>query len=475
MDKENSNRKRRESDSHRDRESSKEHHHRSKYDDDRRRSDEHHRRRSDSRTEREGSRDRDSRSERERSHSVERKKRKERGESEERSDKRTRVYEENGREKSRFEDVKVKDDEKERKEVEGFGSEGKSVKKDAKYESRDSGHQSKTGSVANSLATGPVSTPSSISPETFVAHTSSPATKLNRDAGSTREGSPQVGEKEVAKLSSSSKGIMLMPVPQVTASLTGTSGITSSAPTLPIVTSAPTMPPQSGMPHLPGLTAQKYEAVKRAQELAAKMGFRQDPEFAPLINMFPGQMPPDVTIQPKPSKAPVLRLDALGREIDEHGNVVNVPKVNSLSTLKVNINKQKKDAFQILKPELDVDPDGNPHFDARMGIDKNKLLRPKRMTFQFVEEGKWSRDAEIIKLKSQFGEAKAKELKVKQAQLAKAKAEPDINPNLIEVGERVITKEKPKESIPDVEWCWSYVPVGVILVFQVPSGQMKFF
>ncbi|KAL0317163.1 UNVERIFIED_CONTAM: protein RDM16 [Sesamum angustifolium] len=501
MDKENSNRKRRESDSHRDRESSKEHHHRSKHDDDRRRSDEHHRRRSDSRAEREGSRDRDSRRERERSHSVERKKRKERGESEERSDKRTRVYEENGREKSRFEDVKVKEEDRERKEGEGFGSEGKSVKKDAKYESRDSGHQSKTGSVANSLATGPVSTPSSISPETFVAHTSSPATKvssisktnenkgvninrshevpgksstdgtasdagktgglsldalakakralqmqkelaermkkipsLNRDAGSTREGSPQVGEKEVAKLSSSGKGIMPMPVPQVTTSLTGTSGVTSSAPTLPIVTSAPTMPPQGGMPHLPGLTAQKYEAVKRAQELAAKMGFRQDPEFAPLINMFPGQMPSDVTIQPKPSKAPVLRLDALGREIDEHGNVVNVPKVNNLSTLKVNINKQKKDAFQILKPELDVDPDENPHFDARMGIDKNKLLRPKRMTFQFVEEGKWSRDAEIIKLKSQFGEAKAKELKVKQAQLAKAKAEPDINPNLIEVG-----------------------------------------
>ncbi|KAK4431170.1 protein RDM16 [Sesamum alatum] len=519
MDKENSNRKRRESDSHRDRESTKEHHHRSKHDDERRRSDEHHRRRSDSRTEREGSRDRDSRRERERSHSVERKKRKERGESEERSDKRTRVYEENGREKSRFEDVKVKEDDKERKESEGFGSEGKSVKKDAKYESRDSGHQSKTGTVANSVATGPVSTPSSISPETFVAHSSSPATKvssisktnenkgvninrshevpgksstdgtasdagktgglsldalakakralqmqkelaermkkipsLNRDAGSTREGSPQVGEKEVGKLSSSGKGILSTPVPQVTASVTGTSGVTSSAPTLPIVASAPTIPPQSGLPHLPGLTAQKYEAVKRAQELAAKMGFRQDPEFAPLINMFPGQMPPDVTIQPKPSKAPVLRLDALGREIDEHGNVVNVPKVNSLSTLKVNINKQKKDAFQILKPELEVDPDQNPHFDARMGIDKNKLLRPKRMTFQFVEEGKWSKDAEIIKLKSQFGEAKAKELKAKQAQLAKAKAEPDINPNLIEVGERVITKEKPKESIPDVEW-----------------------
>lgn len=69
--------------------------------------------------------------------------------------------------------------------------------------------------------------------------------------------------------------------------------------------------------------------------------------------------------------------------------------------LQVNINKQKKDAFQILKPELDVDPETNPHFDALMGINKSKLLRQKRMTFQFVEEGKWSKEAEILKLKVQ--------------------------------------------------------------------------
>ncbi|KAD3640557.1 hypothetical protein R6Q59_003301 [Mikania micrantha] len=213
------------------------------------------------------------------------------------------------------------------------------------------------------------------------------------------------------------------------------------------------------VPNIAGLTAPKFEAVKRAQELAAKMGFRQDPEFAPLINMFPGQLPPDVIVQPKPAKAPVLRLDALGREVDEHGNVVNIPKLNNLSTLKVNINKQKKDAFQILKPELEVDPDKNPHFDPRMGIDKTKLLRPKKMTFQFVEEGKWAKEAEIIKLKSQFGEAQAREFKAKQAQLAKAKAEPDINPNLIEVSERIITKEKPKDPIPDVEW-WDIPILG---------------
>lgn len=39
---------------------------------------------------------------------------------------------------------------------------------------------------------------------------------------------------------------------------------------------------------------------------------------------------------------------------------------------------------------------------------------------------------------------------MKQAHLTKAKD--DINPNLIEVSERVPRKEKPKEPIPDVEW-----------------------
>ncbi|CAI9091521.1 OLC1v1026577C1 [Oldenlandia corymbosa var. corymbosa] len=271
---------------------------------------------------------------------------------------------------------------------------------------------------------------------------------LNKASGVNRESSPHLGPAPgVNNTPSTGSGI-----PATPSSLASSSPVTTSRmSTLPAV-GDPMNPPPLGLPHLSGLNPERFEAVKKAQELAAKMGFRQDPEFAPLINMFPGQLLPDVAIQPKPAKAPVLRLDALGREIDEHGNVVNVPKVNTLSTLKVNINKQKKDAFQILKPELEVDPSENPHFDPRMGINKNKILRPKRMSFQFVEEGKWSKDAETLRLKSQFGEARAKELKAKQAQLAKAKAEPDINPNLIEVSERVVVKEKPKEVIPEVEW-----------------------
>ncbi|GMH10506.1 hypothetical protein Nepgr_012347 [Nepenthes gracilis] len=279
---------------------------------------------------------------------------------------------------------------------------------------------------------------------------------LNKGASSKADAIPQVSSKADAISQVTSKeGVVapctasILPTPSLTATMIATTGI-GSVPNLPAATAAYVKP-------IAGMDASKYEAVKRAQELAAKMGFHQDPEFAPLINLFPGQIPLEASMLQKPAKAPVLRLDAFGREVDEHGNVVNVTKPNNLSTLKVNINKQKKEAFQILKPELDVDPDQNPHFDQRMGLNKNKILRPKRMSFQFVEEGKWSRDAEILKLKNQFGEAQAKELKAKQAQLAKAKAEPNINPNLIEVSERFISKEKPKEPIPEVEW-WD-VPV----------------
>lgn len=67
--------------------------------------------------------------------------------------------------------------------------------------------------------------------------------------------------------------------------------------------------------------------------------------------------------------------------------------------MQVNINKQKKEAFKILRPELDEDPLDNPFFDPRVGIDKKKLVKMKRSAFQFVEEGKWSKHAEMLRLK----------------------------------------------------------------------------
>ncbi|CAM0950762.1 unnamed protein product [Alopecurus aequalis] len=230
------------------------------------------------------------------------------------------------------------------------------------------------------------------------------------------------------------------------------SAVLAGAASEPHPSSVSGMPAGAGAAGISGLTnIPNLDAVKRAQELAAKMGFRQDPQFAPLINMFPGTSS-ELTVSQRPAKAPVLRLDAQGREIDENGNVISMTKPSSLSTLKVNINKQKKDAFQIIKPDLESLARSTVHFDERMGINPTKLLRPKRPGFLFVEEGKLTRQAELQRIKNQFGEAQAKELKVKQAQLAKAKVEVDMNPNLIEIapGGRP-PKQKQKEEIPDIE------------------------
>ncbi|XP_026662367.2 protein RDM16-like isoform X2 [Phoenix dactylifera] len=270
---------------------------------------------------------------------------------------------------------------------------------------------------------------------------------LNKVAGTSTENSKVVYNKDGPNIPPSGLGA------PAGSSTSASAKPVQAMPRLPVgVTPSEKPSAAGGIGILPGLTTiPNIEAVKRAQELAAQMGFRQDPAFAPLINMFPGPSSTDVAAPQRPAKAPVLLLDAQGREIDEHGNVINMPKLTNLSTLKVNINKQKKEAFQIIKPDLDAIAESNPYFDDRMGINKAKLLRPKRMTFQFVEEGKWSKQAEMIKFKSQFGEAQAKELKMKQSQLAKAKAEPDSNPNLIAVGVRV-TKEKKKEEIPEIEW-----------------------
>lgn len=302
--------------------------------------------------------------------------------------------------------------------------------------------------------------------------------QLNKSAGSSYVATPSVAPCQTSGTSSSmavasaSSSVPLAPTTSATMKATMTASTS-----VPATTAAGNMKLVTGMASImPGYASiPNYEAVKRAQELAAKLGFHQDPEFMPLLNMFPGQVPDQFGTagQQKPAKAPVLRLDAQGREIDEQGNVIDKPKITNLSTLKVNINKQKKEAFQILRPEFDEDPNSNPHFDPKMGVNKTKLLRPKRMTFQFVEEGKWSKEAEILKFKSQFGEAQAKELKIKQAQLAKAKAELDINPNLIEVSERVPTKEeKPKDPIPDVEW-WDIVLLPSGSYADVTEGDFK--
>jgi len=111
-----------------------------------------------------------------------------------------------------------------------------------------------------------------------------------------------------------------------------------------------------------------------------------------------------------------LHLLPIDFRLEAHRLIVNNNNNNNNNKLK------KLDAFQkILKPhQLEVDPQENPYFDPRISISKNKILRPKRMSF-----------------------------KEKQSHLKKAE-DADMNTNLIELSERVTREEEP---IPDfLEW-----------------------
>eukprot|EP00250_Pteridium_aquilinum_P033843 c6464_g1_i1 orf=165-2756(-) len=260
---------------------------------------------------------------------------------------------------------------------------------------------------------------------------------------------PQVSQSASQRVASSSSSSLS----------TSVSHLSSTAQTLPANNSGGNMPTTVSLfPNFSGLVpgVAPMDALRRVQEVAARLGISQPPESFSFLSMMQGNEL-GTAGQQRDVKRPVLLLDAQGREIDEHGNVVERTKISNLSTLKVNINKHKKESFQILHPELEEDQINSRFFDPDMGLDKKKLLRQKRPSFQFVVEGSLAKQAEITRMKSRFGEAQAKEIKMKQAALAKAKAEADINPNLIEVSERFPIKEKPKDPIPELEWWDAYL------------------
>ncbi|KAJ0024200.1 hypothetical protein Pint_09315 [Pistacia integerrima] len=94
--------------------------------------------------------------------------------------------------------------------------------------------------------------------------------------GTSSDGSSVSGLKDGEKVPSSGTGIM-----QGTGSTTANTlsfGAMPSSSNLQAAAAVSVKPPASGVSTIPGLTnIPNIEAVKRARELAAKMGFRQDP------------------------------------------------------------------------------------------------------------------------------------------------------------------------------------------------------
>ena len=95
--------------------------------------------------------------------------------------------------------------------------------------------------------------------------------------------------------------------------------------------------PNIGLPNLPGMSPlASVETLKKVQEITTRLGIPQTTESIPFLSMIQRHASePGAVGQHKDMKGPVLRLDALGREIDEHGNLVERTKISNLSTLEV--------------------------------------------------------------------------------------------------------------------------------------------
>jgi U4/U6 small nuclear ribonucleoprotein PRP3 len=158
-------------------------------------------------------------------------------------------------------------------------------------------------------------------------------------------------------------------------------------------------------------------------------------------------------------KARKLILDEFGRELDEEGCVVPMKK-QVVSTLKVNINREKENRLKkilgLKKEGVEksyVDPTLRVRF-ADGGMD-----RPRRKTFQFIEQGDIiKREARIVKKLQEkaLGIDKEREKKGKEEREAeKAKLKQDEKKNEPhETGgvKKIEPKILRREAIPDVEW-----------------------
>lgn len=162
----------------------------------------------------------------------------------------------------------------------------------------------------------------------------------------------------------------------------------------------------------------------------------------------------------KPTFRPAaLRLDDQGREIDEFGNLVQT-KTESVTTLKVN---QKRPELARMNqeappPEKPDRPTTEEFFDEGIGFrGMRKLDRRRRANFEFVREGQFQKEAEIARIRQEFGDEGVRQLRARQQEEKRAAAQATVDANLIPLGARKVGEEAgpptpAQDAIPEVEW-----------------------
>lgn len=135
-----------------------------------------------------------------------------------------------------------------------------------------------------------------------------------------------------------------------------------------------------------GELAKRKLALAKQKELAAKMKAAKGG----------GKIGESAKAPTRPSARPMaLRLDALGREIDERGRLVDASKVIHTSTFKVNLKQQRADAFAQAQAEAQAElaaVGGGEFDDPRMAKVAARARKP-RATLQVSATRARSRSA----------------------------------------------------------------------------------
>lgn len=225
----------------------------------------------------------------------------------------------------------------------------------------------------------------------------------------------------------------------------------------------------------PALSLEALEKAKRALQLKQKIQekLKNLPQLQKLAAAqaqgigAPGAAALAASDESRGFRPAPLRLDAQGREIDAQGNVIAQP-LQVVSTLLVNQHALlRKVGIQVDLPLPAPEPEPAPaappeesaFFDPRMGARALKRMdRRKRSAFEFVQEGQYQKQAEIMRLKLKYGTDSSRRFRSAPSRGIGPSMDPNLiplggDPNRIPLGKRVeVVEEDEEEEAPDVEW-----------------------
>ncbi|CAL8464003.1 g3538 [Coccomyxa elongata] len=201
----------------------------------------------------------------------------------------------------------------------------------------------------------------------------------------------------------------------------------------------------------------KLEKAKRLLELSKALRNKVPKVTGATLPPLPPPAAPSASLaaapggKPKTSTPASLYLDDQGREVDEQGRLVKRDtRAVAAPTLKLNERVEGKKAAP-KEPE----PPKRSFYDQEIGERLlNKTLRRPRASFDFVQHGRFEKQAEAMRLKAQFGDEAVK-AKPPKAFEDKKSAGPIGDVNMIPLGQRPLKEEKKEpelDPIPDVEW-----------------------